>query len=210
MNFAWQRDLLSANFFLIHLVSRQTQSSQNFGMSQIEVLCLDFSLALTDISSCHSDILATLLLDKGGGMSKALVRSLSLVVLLFGSLSLIWAQEPDAKQTSQAPDNTKINQRDRNKAEPTADQQKENRSDREIARQIRRAIVKDKSLSTYAHNIKIIAQDGMVTLKGPVNTQEEKQAIEAKATAIAGQGKITNEIEVGSRQASKPSPSHYR
>jgi len=143
-------------------------------------------------------------------MSKALVRSLSLFVVLFSSFPSIWAQDADSKQSQQAPDNTKINQRDRSKSEPTADQQKENRSDRELARQIRRAIVKDKSLSTYARNIKIIAQDGMVTLKGPVNTQEEKQAIEAKAAAIAGQGKITNEIEVGSKQASKPSPSHYR
>jgi hyperosmotically inducible periplasmic protein len=156
---------------------------------------------------CHPK---NITLDKGGGMSKALVRSLSLLVILFSGLTLIWAQEPDAKQNPQTPDNTKINQRDRSKSEPTADQQKENRSDRELTRQIRRAIVKDKSLSTYAHNIKIIAQDGMVTLKGPVNTQEEKQAIEAKAAAIAGQGKITNEIEVGSKQASKPSPSHYR
>ena len=157
--------------------------------------------------ACHPKIVT---LDKGGGMSKALVRFLRLLIVLFSTLTLVWAQEADAKQSQQAPDNTKINQRDRNKSEPTADQQKDNRSDRELARQIRRAIVKDKSLSTYAHNIKVIAQDGMVTLKGPVNTQEEKQAIEAKASAIAGQGKITNEIEVGSKQASKPSPSHYR
>jgi osmotically-inducible protein OsmY len=157
--------------------------------------------------ACHPKIVT---LDKGGGMSKALVRFLSLLIVLFSTLTLVWAQDADAKQSQQAPDNTKINQRDRNKSEPTADQQKDNRSDRELARQIRRAIVKDKSLSTYAHNIKVIAQDGTVTLKGPVNTQEEKQAIEAKAAAIAGQGKITNEIEVGSKQASKPSPSHYR
>ena len=157
--------------------------------------------------ACHPKIVT---LDKGGGMSKALVRFLSLLIVLFGTLTLVWAQDADTKQSQQAPDNTKINQRDRNKSEPTADQQKDNRSDRELARQIRRAIVKDKSLSTYAHNIKVIAQDGMVTLKGPVNTQEEKQAVEAKAAAIAGQGKITNEIEVGSKQASKPSPSHYR
>jgi hyperosmotically inducible periplasmic protein len=157
--------------------------------------------------ACHPKIVT---LDKGGGMSKALVRFLSLLIVLFSTLTLVWAQDADTKQSQQAPDNTKINQRDRSKSEPTADQQKDNRSDRELARQIRRAIVKDKSLSTYAHNIKVIAQDGMVTLKGPVNTQEEKQAIEAKAAAIAGQGKITNEIEVGSKQASKPSPSHYR
>ena len=63
-------------------------------------------------------------------------------------------------------------------------------------RQIRRAIVADKSLSTYAHNIKIISQGGKVTLKGPVHTEEEKKAIEAKATEIAGAGNVTDEITV--------------
>jgi hyperosmotically inducible protein len=71
--------------------------------------------------------------------------------------------------TPTAADNTRVNKRDRNEASPTADQQKENSTDRELARQIRRAIVKDKSLSTNAHNVKIIAQNGTVTLKGPVN-----------------------------------------
>ena len=78
----------------------------------------------------------------------------------------------------------------------TADQQKENRSDRELAKQIRRAIVKDKSLSTYAHNVKVVVQNGAVTLKGPVRTEEEKKAIETKATEVAGEGKVTCELEV--------------
>ena len=129
-------------------------------------------------------------------MSKALVRSLTLLLVLFSSLTLIWAQEPDAKQDQQAPDNTKINQRDRSKSEPTADQQKENRSDRELARQIRRAIVKDKSLSTYAHNIKIITQDGKVTLRGPVRSEDEKNNLQAKAVTVAGQDNVTNQLEI--------------
>src|SRR5690348_15935550 len=77
-------------------------------------------------------------------------------------------------QTAQ-PDNTRVNKRDRNKSAVTADQQKENKSDREIAKEIRQAVVGDKDLSTYAHNVKIVAQKGMVTLKGPVHTQEEKK-----------------------------------
>jgi len=56
--------------------------------------------------------------------------------------------------------------------------------------------VKDKSLSTYAHNIKIITQDGKVTLKGPVRSEEEKASIESKAVAIAGQNNVTNQLEV--------------
>ena len=81
-------------------------------------------------------------------------------------------------------------------AEPTAEQQRNNRSDLETTRLIRRAVVTDKSLSVYAHNIKIIAQNGVVTLKGPVRSEEEKQAIEKKAAEVAGAAQIKNEIEV--------------
>jgi len=93
-------------------------------------------------------------------------------------------------------DNTKMNERDRNANEPTADRQKDNRSDREITQQVRKAIVKDKSLSTYAHNVKVITQNGLVTLKGPVRSEEEKKAIEAKAAEVAGQDKVTNQLDV--------------
>jgi osmotically-inducible protein OsmY len=62
--------------------------------------------------------------------------------------------------------------------------------------QIRKAVVADKSLSTYAHNVKIIAEHGKVTLKGPVHTEEEKKKIEAIATEVAGPGNVTNEITV--------------
>jgi hyperosmotically inducible protein len=113
--------------------------------------------------------------------------------LLAGTWALASAQ--DASQQS-APDNTKVNERDKNRTEPTADQQKENKSDRDIAQQIRQSIVKDKSLSTYAHNVKVISENGAVTLKGPVRSADEKSAIEAKAAAIVGQDKITNQLEV--------------
>jgi hyperosmotically inducible protein len=110
----------------------------------------------------------------------------------------LWAQDSGTQQSDQptAPDNTKTNQRDRN-ASDTADQQKENQSDRELTRQIRRAIVQDKSLSTYAHNVKIITQSGTVTLKGPVKSEEEKMAIEKKAAEVAGGSeKIQSQLEV--------------
>jgi len=122
-------------------------------------------------------------------------------VLLFAvALTIVsaaaWAQDSAAP----AADNTKVNQRDKNKAEPTADQQKENQPDRELARQIRRSIVQDKSLSSYAHNVKIIAQNGVVTLKGPVRSDEEKTAVEAKASEIAGADKVTSQLEVKPKQ----------
>ena len=95
-----------------------------------------------------------------------------------------------------APDNTKMNQSDRSGGSPTADQAKNNKSDREIMRQIRKSIVADKDLSTYAHNIKIISQHGQVTLKGPVHSDDERQRIEAKAKEVAGAGNVTDQIAV--------------
>ena len=97
-------------------------------------------------------------------------------------------------------DNTKVNQRDRAKGATTADQQKENTNDRQLTAQIRRAIVKDKSLSTYAHNIKIVTQNGQVTLKGPVRSEDEKRAIEAKAAEVAGQDKVSSELNIKPQQ----------
>jgi len=115
------------------------------------------------------------------------------------ALSSTYTRAQDASPQP-APDNTKMNQRDRNKTEPTADQQKENQADREIARKIRRSIVQDKALSTYAHNVKIITQDGMVTLKGPVRSEQEKTAVEAKAAEVAGADKVTSQLEVKPKQ----------
>jgi len=93
-------------------------------------------------------------------------------------------------------DHTKVNKRDRAEGAVTADQQKENASDRETAQKIRRALMADKTRSTYAHNVKIVAQNGQVTLKGPVRTDDEKKSVEAKATEVAGAGRVTNEITI--------------
>jgi osmotically-inducible protein OsmY len=71
-----------------------------------------------------------------------------------------------------------------------------NPNDRTITQKIRAEIMKDKSLSTYAHNIKIITQDGKVTLKGPVRSRDEKAVVEEKAAAIAGDGNVTSEIDI--------------
>jgi hyperosmotically inducible protein len=102
-----------------------------------------------------------------------------------------------------APDNTKTNQQDRAKGAATADQQKENASDREITQKIRQSVMDDKSLSTYAHNVKVIAQDGQVTLKGPVRSENEKKTVEAKAVEVAGAGHVSNQITIASSKNSK-------
>jgi osmotically-inducible protein OsmY len=124
-----------------------------------------------------------------------MIRTLLLTTLLLNNSPVFSIEPQDNKQGTDV-DNTKVNKRDESKQQPTADQQKENSSDREITRKIRRSIVKDKSLSTSAHNIKIITQGGAVTLKGPVRSAEEKKAVEVKAVAVAGEANVKSEIQV--------------
>ena len=92
-----------------------------------------------------------------------------------------------------APDNTK---RNKDQRDASADQQKMNPADRTITQKIRKAIHEDKSLSTYAHNIKIISQNGKVTLRGPVRSEDEKSNLQAKAAEVAGQDNVTNQLEI--------------
>jgi osmotically-inducible protein OsmY len=98
--------------------------------------------------------------------------------------------------TPPAPDNSAVNVRDRAPAAMTAGQQSNSTSDVELTRKIRRAVVQDHSLSMLAHNVKIISMNGSVMLRGPVKTEEEKTAIANKAQAIAGAGKVDNQLEV--------------
>lgn len=95
------------------------------------------------------------------------------------------------------PDNTKVNKQDRDASQPTADQQKNNASDIDLTKNIRRSIIEDKSLSSYAHNVKVITQNGTVTLKGPVKSEAEKSAIASKASALAGGAdKVVDQMSV--------------
>lgn len=112
--------------------------------------------------------------------------------LLGGLVSFAMAQDSAAVP----PDNTAINARDRNPDAMTADQQSNAKSDVELTRKIRRAVVKDRSLSTLAHNVKIVSSNGNVTLRGPVKSEEEKTTIASKAQAIAGADKVENQLEV--------------
>jgi osmotically-inducible protein OsmY len=128
------------------------------------------------------------------GRSLTLLRLLLPLGALVFCVSLIAMPTPryqDSQQT--APDNTKAN---KDQAGPTADQQKMNPSDRAITQKIRKAIHEDPSLSTYGHNIKVITQDGKVTLRGPVRSDGERSNLEAKAVSVAGQENVTNQLEV--------------
>jgi len=91
-------------------------------------------------------------------------------------------------------DNTKMNKQ--HSKEMTADQQGQSKADLKLTQKIRKAIIKDKSLSQYAHNVKIITRDGAVTLKGPVRSEKERKAVEKAATTVAGKGNVANELEI--------------
>jgi len=69
-------------------------------------------------------------------------------------------------------------------------------SDREITRNVRKAIMGDKGLSSYAHNVKVVTVNGAVTLKGPVHSEEEKQKIQADAASVVSADAITNDLSV--------------
>jgi hyperosmotically inducible periplasmic protein len=129
-------------------------------------------------------------------------KSLSLAgasLLICGALMA----SPIQQEQQAASDNSKSNQGDANAGAVTSDQQKMNPADRNITKQIRSAIFKDKSLSTYAHNIKIITQDGKVTLKGPVRSDDEKANVEAKAATVVGASNVTSEIQVAPAKQSQ-------
>jgi hyperosmotically inducible periplasmic protein len=123
---------------------------------------------------------------------KRIALTLILSSALLGLGTVTMAQDSPAA----APDNSAVNLRDREPGAMTAGQQSNAKSEVEITRGIRRAVVKDNSLSILAHNVKIVSANGSVTLRGPVKTEEEKSAIASKAQAIVGSAKVNNQLEV--------------
>jgi hyperosmotically inducible periplasmic protein len=66
----------------------------------------------------------------------------------------------------------------------------------DLTKRIRQSVMADKALSTYAHNVKIITVNGNVTLNGVVRSDQEKNAVEMKAVALAGKDKVTNDLKI--------------
>ena len=115
-----------------------------------------------------------------------------LSAFLCGGYSVTGAQET----VPIAPDNSGVNVRDRDAGAMTAGQQSNATSDVNLTRKIRRAVIRDPSLSMLAHKVKIVSANGSVTLRGPVKTEQEKTVIANKAQAIAGADKVDNQLEV--------------
>jgi osmotically-inducible protein OsmY len=106
------------------------------------------------------------------------------------------AEQIQSPPAQTAPDNTGRNVRDRSGDTLTPGDQSESEADRTLTQRIRQAVVADDSLSTNAHNVKIITVNGVVTLRGPVNSAQEKANIDAKAQHIAGATKVNNQLEI--------------
>ena len=93
-------------------------------------------------------------------------------------------------------DNTKHNSYEQNKNTDTAEKQSNNKDDLALTQKIRQAVMKDGALSMNAKNVKIIARDGTISLKGPVDSQQEKDTIATAAGEITGKDKVDNQLEV--------------
>jgi hyperosmotically inducible protein len=120
---------------------------------------------------------------------KTIAIGVGVTALSFGGNSVL-----TQARSLQQPENTAANKQQAT----TADQQKETPADRELAQKIRKSIVDDKSLSTYGHNVKVIVRNGIVSLKGPVKSEDEKKSIGAKAADVAGADKVQNQLTVKS------------
>ena len=93
-------------------------------------------------------------------------------------------------------DNSAKNARDRGDQSMTPVDQGGSAADRELTANIRKAIVDDDDLSMNAHNVKIIAKQGVVTLRGPVKNAAEKTSVAAKAHKVAGVKRVDNQLEI--------------
>ena len=123
---------------------------------------------------------------------------LSIPLLIFGGYACNSqpAEKIQSPSAQTAPDNTGRNVQDRSGTTLTPGDQSESEADRALTQRVRQAVVADASLSTNAHNIKIITLNGVVTLRGPVKSTEEKTNIESKAQQIAGATKVNNQLEI--------------
>ena len=105
-------------------------------------------------------------------------------------------RDPATASDATQADNTKRNSSEQNKNTETAEKQSPSKDDLALTQKVRQAVMKDGSLSMNAKNVKIIAQDGKITLKGPVDSQQEKDTIGTEAGEISGKDKVDNQLEV--------------
>jgi hyperosmotically inducible protein len=128
-----------------------------------------------------------------------LIISSATCVLALTLATGVYAQQsaPGSSASTSAPaDNSGVNRRDRASKTLTSMDQPNDKTDIKLAAKVRRAIVKDKTLSISAHNVKLIAEGGVVTLRGPVASADEKTKIESDVSAIPGVTRVDNQLDV--------------
>ena len=121
----------------------------------------------------------------------------SLIAILLAAPLVVGACKARTGENAPNADNTERNgkDRDRNNA-VTADQAAQHGPDLDLTKQVRKAIVDDSDLSTSAHNVKVVVDNGVVTLAGPVNSMDERQKVEQIAMNVPGTAKVVNKLEV--------------
>jgi hyperosmotically inducible periplasmic protein len=131
--------------------------------------------------------------------TKQLLTVLAASILCLGAraaLSQATTNSAPHAPSSVPADNSKSNKLDPSNASATADAQKNDPSDVNITKSIRKSLMADKSLSTYAHNVKVVTVNGNVTLNGVVRSDQEKSEVEAKAVSVVGQSRVVNDLKV--------------
>ncbi len=133
-------------------------------------------------------------------------RILAFSALLVLGSPLAFAQQsmPGMSGSSSSVDNTRMNQRDRSAQTLKPTDQPNNRTDIKLAAAVRRAIVHDKTLSMKAHNVKLIARGGVVTLRGPVASEQEKMKVAALVARVAGVTRVDNQLDVKTHTRNTP------
>ena len=120
------------------------------------------------------------------------------ITLLAGLLTVaaVSAQTVDSATQHESADNTKANASDRNTDAKTPLDQSNDQDAIEVTAGIRRAVLEDSSLSTSAHNVKIVTNGNVVTLRGPVKSADEKQRVESLAVKAATGKQVRNELSI--------------
>lgn len=128
-------------------------------------------------------------------MSNSFSFSTALIAGLL-TVTAVSAQTTDPANKPAAADNTRANATDRHTEAKTPTDQSNDQEAIEVTAGIRRAVLDDKSLSTSAHNIKIVTDGDVVTLRGPVASADEKKRVEALAVKAASGKQVRNEISI--------------
>jgi hyperosmotically inducible protein len=129
-------------------------------------------------------------------MSKRL--SLLTLVLAAGLMLMTGLARAEGETTGSPAENTERNVRDRGDKTLTPEDQHQDESDLQVTTNIRRAITDDESMSINARNAKIITRNGVVTLRGPVNSAEEKTKLQSIAQRTPGVSQVDNQLEIKS------------